>query len=192
MPLTTNAWSRFRQGDEQAFAFLIQRYAGVVRREVNRRARSDADREDLVQETWIRVWQKRQQFRGGDPQAASLAFGQWVRRLCMSACNQFERSFGRSPFTPELSGSADDGAAPLDERAQALDARDDAVVSAVLVLPPRQRAIIVYRIFLGYSTARTAGVLQCRPGTVQSGLHAAKRALRPVLARVLGAELNEF
>ena len=68
---------------------------------------------------------------------------------------------------------ASDGASHESDEAAVL-----AVRSAVRALPPRQRAVVVARWFLGYSVDETAELLSCAPGTVKSTTHHALARLR--------------
>ncbi|MGH3041115.1 MAG: RNA polymerase sigma factor [Gaiellaceae bacterium] len=70
--------------------------------------------------------------------------------------------------------------------------RQAALMSAIRVLPPKQRAVLVLRLHSGLSEAETAEVLGCSVGTVKSQLHDARRRLAAELreegppARVAG------
>jgi RNA polymerase sigma factor (sigma-70 family) len=54
-------------------------------------------------------------------------------------------------------------------------------------LPPRQRAIAVLRLYVGFSEAETAAAVGCSVGTVKSQLHDARRSL----AASLGSTATE-
>jgi RNA polymerase sigma factor (sigma-70 family) len=58
-----------------------------------------------------------------------------------------------------------------------VDARHAALMGAIRALPPRQRAVLVLRLYSGLSEAETADVLGCSVGTVKSQLHDARRRL---------------
>jgi RNA polymerase sigma-70 factor (sigma-E family) len=58
----------------------------------------------------------------------------------------------------------------------------DALWSAVLSLPPRQRAVVVLRYYEGLSESEIAETLDCRPGTVKSQASAAMTRLRQVVS----------
>jgi RNA polymerase sigma factor (sigma-70 family) len=63
--------------------------------------------------------------------------------------------------------------APLPDATDAIAVRE-----AVRALPPRQRAVIVTRFYLGCDVAETARVLGCRPGTVKAHTFKALANLR--------------
>jgi RNA polymerase sigma-70 factor (sigma-E family) len=59
----------------------------------------------------------------------------------------------------------------------------DAVVAALLTVPPRQRAAIVLRYYQDLTEAQTAEVLGCSVGAVKSQVAAGLKRLRPTLGR---------
>lgn len=70
--------------------------------------------------------------------------------------------------------------------------RRDEVWSALMSLPPRQRAVVVLRYYEDLSEQQIADALGCRPGTVKSQASTALRTLRRALGEVaLAEELGE-
>jgi RNA polymerase sigma factor (sigma-70 family) len=63
------------------------------------------------------------------------------------------------------------------ERPADLDV-DEALAAAIRALPPRQREVVVLRVFLGLDTDATARLLGISPGTVGAHLHWALATLR--------------
>jgi RNA polymerase sigma factor (sigma-70 family) len=55
-----------------------------------------------------------------------------------------------------------------------VEGRQAALMGAIRALPPRQRAVLVLRLYSGLSEAETAEVLGCSVGTVKSQLHDAR------------------
>jgi RNA polymerase sigma factor (sigma-70 family) len=60
---------------------------------------------------------------------------------------------------------------------EGVEGRQAALMGAIRTLPPRQRAVLVLRLYSGLSEAETAEVLDCSVGTVKSQLHDARRRL---------------
>jgi RNA polymerase sigma-70 factor (sigma-E family) len=87
----------------------------------------------------------------------------WLRRRRVLEV-PFER-------TLDLSAADDEGVA----------AEDDVLWTALGELPPRQRAVLVLRYYLGSSDREIAELLECREGSVRSLAARAFKTLRPVL-----------
>jgi RNA polymerase sigma-70 factor, ECF subfamily len=93
----------------------------------------------------------------------------WTYRTAFNlARSSFRRSAGERRARTRMSA-----AAPLPDTTDAIAVRD-----AVVALPPRQRAVIVARFYLGLDVAETARVLGCRPGTVKAHTFKALANLR--------------
>jgi RNA polymerase sigma-70 factor, ECF subfamily len=143
--------------------------------------------EDLVQETMLRAWKARDRY---DPARASVRT--WLYRIATNACLTSLKGRARRPLPPGLGAPSDDPGAPLtpsfdipwlqpfpDARFD-LGARADmrlALVAAMQVLPPRQRAVLVLREVLQFSAAEVAVQLETTAAAVNSALQRARTAL---------------
>jgi RNA polymerase sigma-70 factor, ECF subfamily len=148
--------------------------------------------EDLVQETMLRAWKARDRY---DPSRASVRT--WVYRIAANVCLSALQGRARRPLPSGLGAPSDDPAAPLTPAADIPwlqpfpDARYDtgtrtdmrlALVAAMQVLPPRQRAVLVLREVLEFSAAEVAGQLGTTVPAVNSALQRARAALTDVAA----------
>ena len=127
--------------------------------------------EDLVQTALGRSWRAWTLRRIDDPQA-------FVRNVMVNSYASWYRSKGRrETVTANPAGKeiTEDAARQIDDR--------DAIIRALLTLPPRQRAVIVLRYYEDLSELEIAAVMGTSPGTVKSQ---SARALRR-LAEILGA-----
>lgn len=78
------------RGDAQSFEPLVQKYSPRVFATVRRYARRDSEVEDIVQEVWIKAFQKLGSFRAEAP------FEHWLMRLTVRTCYDFLRSHQRN------------------------------------------------------------------------------------------------
>ncbi|MEW2167120.1 RNA polymerase subunit sigma-70 [Streptomyces sp. NPDC007084] len=145
------------------------------------------DAEDLVQETLLRAWKARERY---DPTRASVRT--WLYRIATNVCLTALEGRARRPLPSGLGGPSDDPGAPLtpasdipwlepfpDNRFD-IGVRTDmrlALVAAVQVLPPRQRAVLVLREVLDFSAAEVAAQLGTTVAAVNSALQRARAAL---------------
>ena len=77
-------------GDAASFEPLIQKYQPRVFATARRYARRESEVEDIVQEVFIKAYQKLNSFRGDAP------FEHWLMRLAVRTCYDFLRGHQRS------------------------------------------------------------------------------------------------
>lgn len=78
------------QGDPASFEPLIQKYSPRVFATARRYARLEREVEDIVQEVWIKAYQKLGSFRGDAP------FEHWLMRMAVRTCYDFLRAHQRN------------------------------------------------------------------------------------------------
>jgi RNA polymerase sigma-70 factor, ECF subfamily len=152
--------------------------------------------EDLVQETLLRAWKARDRF---DEERASMRT--WLYRIATNVCLSALEGRQRRPLPSGLGAPSTDpqaplvpdfevpwlqplpdsylGGAELDPQARVVQ-RDSvrlALIAAMQLLPPRQRAVLLLRDVLGFSAAEVAGQLDASTAAVNSALQRARVAL---------------
>jgi RNA polymerase sigma-70 factor (ECF subfamily) len=143
--------------------------------------------EDLVQETMLRAWKARDRY-----DAARASVRTWLYRIATNACLSALEGRARRPLPSGLGAPSDDPEAPLTPAfgfpwlQPFPDARYDtglradlrlALVAAMQVLPPRQRAVLVLREVLEFSATEVAAQLRTTVPAVNSALQRARAAL---------------
>src|SRR5215470_9820637 len=187
-----------REGDESAFGALVERYRRELQVHCYRMLGSFEDSEDLVQETFLRAWRKREGFEGRS------TFRTWLYRIATHACLDFLDRHPRQPLPrqrmpppgplasvlppaeiPWLQPYPDrllEPIAPSDtEPDAALVAKETielAFLAAIQHLPPRQRAVLILRDVLGWSASETAALLEMSVVAVKSALQRARPTLK--------------
>ena len=81
------------KGDAASFEPLVQKYSPRVFATARRYARRDSEVEDIVQEVWLKAFQKLKSFRGEAP------FEHWLMRLAVRTCYDFLRGHQRNRET---------------------------------------------------------------------------------------------
>jgi RNA polymerase sigma-70 factor, ECF subfamily len=77
-------------GDSASFEPLVQKYSPRVFATARRYARREIEIEDIVQEVWLKAFDKLKTFRGEAP------FEHWLMRMTVRTCYDFLRSHQRN------------------------------------------------------------------------------------------------
>jgi RNA polymerase sigma-70 factor (TIGR02960 family) len=188
---------RARAGDGQAFGELVGPYRRELQVHCYRILGSAQDAEDALQETLLAAWQGLAGFEG----RGSLR--SWLYQIATRRCLNALRAASRRPpmdwpppgvELPEptrlgevvwlepypdvlLEGLADAAPGP-EARYEATEAISVAFVTALQLLPPRQRAVLILRDVLGFRASEGANVLDCTEESVTSALKRARHALQ--------------
>jgi RNA polymerase sigma-70 factor (ECF subfamily) len=167
-------------GDEAAFGKLTARYRRELHVHCYRMLASFDDAEDVVQETFLRAWNRRQDFDGREH------FRAWLYRIATNACIDALRKRARQPVraqsfadVPWLQPYPD----PLldeatDDVVTQRETIELAFVAALQSLPPRQRAALIARDVLGWPAIETAVHLGTSVAAANSAVQRARAALQ--------------
>ena len=82
------------------------------------------------------------------------------------------------PYPDVLLEGLPDAAPGPEARYEAAEAISVAFVTALQLLPPRQRAVLILRDVLGFRASEAAGILDCTEESVTSALKRARAALQ--------------
>ncbi|HEX8863311.1 MAG TPA: sigma-70 family RNA polymerase sigma factor [Actinomycetes bacterium] len=188
--------ARAQAGDGDAFGRLVDPYLRELRVYCYRFLGSLQDAEDVLQDTLLSAWQGLAGFQG----RASVRT--WLYRVATSRCLDALRSARRRPPTsappaglepPEptrlgellwlepypdvlLEGLADTTPGP-EARYEVRESISLAFITALQLLPPRQRAAIILRDVLGFHASEAARILDTSQESVTSALKRARAAL---------------
>lgn len=163
------------------FAALFAAHRGELLAHCYRMTGSLADAEELTQDTFLRAWRAREQFRGGASRRT------WLYRIATNGCLDFLKNHERRARPSDSINETlerEPGLDPFPDRddpaAQVVQAQttDLYLMVALLHLPPRQRAAVVARDLLELSAAETAEVLETTPTAVNSLLQRGHARLR--------------
>jgi RNA polymerase sigma-70 factor (TIGR02960 family) len=176
-------------GDEAAFATLVDRHRRELHVHCYRMVCSFEEAEDLVQETFLRAWRRRDSFEGGPN------FRAWLYRIATNASLDAIRSrsrrvtslgsFAEVPWLQPYPDRLLDEVAPTDAEPDAVVVARETIeltfMAVIQLLPPQQRAVLILRDVLEWSAAETAALLDTSVAAVNSALQRARATLRAQL-----------
>lgn len=163
---------RFRRGDVSAFDVLFRRHKDGIYSLIRRTA-GQVDVDDLVQETFIRIYRSLPRFRG------ESSFRTWAYRITLRTCADRLRKQGREPKTcgDEAIDHQRGQAAGVHEAAVERSAQE-ALAAALRELSGHDRAVVEMHYVHGMSYSEIAVALDGPVGTVKARIHHAIARLR--------------
>jgi RNA polymerase sigma-70 factor (TIGR02960 family) len=171
--------------DEATFHALTERHRRELHVHCYRMLGSFHEAEDLVQETYLRAWRRRESFQGGPLMRA------WLYRIatnaCLDALRQSKRrvasmhSFAEVPWLEPYPDHLLDEVAPTEEQPDvkvvAKETIELSYLAVIQLLPPRQRAVLILRDVLDWSASETASALEMSVAAANSALQRARATL---------------
>ena len=199
---TSDLIARASAGDHDAFRDLVEVHSHELQVHCYRILGSLQDAEDALQETLVSAWRN----LGDFGQRSSLRT--WLYQIATNRCLSMLRADSRRPRTatpipglilPEPTGVSDvppwlepypdvlldnlvDQAPGPETRYETTEAISLAFITALQLLPPRQRAVLVLRDVLGYHAGEVAKMLDATQDSVQSALKRARATVDSHLA----------
>jgi RNA polymerase sigma-70 factor (ECF subfamily) len=167
--------ARCRDGDDDAFDELLQRYRYPILNFIYRLLGDATEAEDVAQDTFVRAYRYLDEF---DPHRK---FSTWLFALARHAAIDRLRWRARHPTTP-LDSAPEPSAVSRDVEAREVERQ---VAAAIARLPEDQRTAIVLAEYHGQSVAEIAAVMDCSEKSVESRLYRARQTLRANLAHLL-------
>ena len=167
---------RTRQGDRVSFEKLYRRHRDRVFGLMWRLCGGDpALAEDLLQEAFVRAWQKLDSFRGDS------RFGTWLHRLSINVALSERRSrLRRLGRETELEGTVERNATG-DKDVYAGQRKD--LEQAIARLPERARTVLILFDIEGYSHAEIGEIAGMAVGSSKAQLHRARKLVREELEK---------
>ena len=179
----TSLVARMQQRDPRALAELYDRYGRVAYSLILRVVRDSGIAEDLVQETFLRVWNR---IHGFDGQKGSI--GPWLLAVARNRAIDYLRSAGgreRNAVEYEETGHP---SLYCDMEKDILSSDKARVVkSAIQKLSANQRQVIELAYFEGLSQTQMAERMGQPLGTVKTWVRTALKNLRDELGSVVSA-----
>ncbi len=182
----------FLQGERSRFRELVQRYDQRLLNFINRLIGDRERAEDLLQETFIRVYKHLHRFD------LDRKFSTWVYTIASNLAKNELRNRSRNPIIlfQHLVKDWEDDHRPLEFIDSSRRPDDlfmkrhlkDLVEKAAEQLPPHHKLVFVLRETEGKSYEEIAEITNCSLGTVKSRLNRARNNFAAIIAPMLEME----
>lgn len=167
-----------RRGNQGAFEQLVRRYEGRLLNVLLRFVRDRELARDLSQETFLRVYERLDQF---DP---SRRFGPWLFRIGVNLALDFMRKRKRRIW-PALFGDSRSEKAPdpaVADPRKALDLEQE-VRHVLEEIPEKYRTVLILRDLENFSSSEIAAILHRKEATIRWRLAEARLRFQQLWSR---------
>ncbi len=151
-----------RRGDQSAYGELVQRYEQRLCRVIYRFTRDFETSEDLAQETFLKIYDRLDQFD------TSRRFGPWLFRIGVNLTLDYLRRKKRrgrwSLFTDRYKDKVPDPS--VNDPRSALDLQQEVQV-VLQMISEKYRTVLVLRDLENFSTAEIAAILHRKEATIR-------------------------
>ena len=167
-------------GDAEAYAIVVRRYQKPIYNLMFRMTSSDEDAMDLTQETFVRAYEKLEQFKTSSP------FFPWLYTIGMNLARDFQRKAKASRTALEaLSRDADPPSNTGENLHESVDAAQVGYLLQTLPLDYREALILRFR--EGLSVSELASALGITVSGAKMRIHRGLLKLR----ELLGSETHD-
>jgi RNA polymerase sigma-70 factor (ECF subfamily) len=166
-------WRRACAGEAAAASTLVQRLTPQALGLARQLLRSAEDAEDMVQESFLRLWGSR------PSEARGAALATFFNTIVINRCKTLLGQRRELATEPEMLEALAEGRPPAGTEARADRA---ALLAALGRLPARQRMALAMWAFADAEVPEIARALALEPNAAHQLLHRAKQALRRQLA----------
>jgi len=176
----SDAIRRAQAGDADAFEAVYREHKGRIYALCLRMTGDVAAAADLVQDVFVRAWEKLGSFRG------ESAFSSWLHRLAVNVVLMDRRTIARRAEDSlgddegEERGSGERGSVAHASRARNPGLRMD-LEQAISRLPPNARRVLILFDIEGYTHAEIGAMMGIAEGTSKAHLFRARSLLKEAL-----------
>ena len=171
----------FQDGDAGAFSLLVRRYKDDLTNYVVRFVGDRAEAEDLVQESFVRVFRNKARYAG------TAKFSTWLYTIASNLAKTRLRRMALWRFVRLGSGGTEGPEFDLPDEDARTDSeadrslREERIQKALDSLPVKFREVIVLRDIQELSYEEVAAITGTAMGTVKSRINRARAELRALL-----------
>lgn len=163
---------RLSEGDQSAFRAVFEHYYPRVSEFVRRIVKDEASAEDITQDIFVKVWERREMFA-----VEVQSFGSYIyvmsRNAAINALHRTGRITTLAEYTPPLAASLEED----------YYAREKELIIKLVVcrMPEQRRRIFEMSRYMGLDNQTIASTLGLSKKTVENHLTLALRTLRAAL-----------
>lgn len=182
MPFTDQELiEQYRAGDDESFTLLVQRYLTPIYRFAFQFTHEQSNTEDIVQETFIKVWKNLHRFDPGRP------FKTWVFAIAKNTTYDFLKKKKTLPFSAFENDEGENPLEAIDDENLLPDSLLERKEAATLLagalkkLSPNNRTLLTLKYLEDFSLEEISEILKEPYNTIKSRHSRALQSLKKAI-----------
>jgi RNA polymerase sigma-70 factor (ECF subfamily) len=175
---------QMKKGDKCSFDLLYDKYKNTALRTAYLITGNLPDSEDVVQDTFVKVWLHRAQLQN------ESGFKAWMLQILVRTAYRFCKKKSREVPKDEAVLLADQKAESSSLERVLAKEQAKRIAESVRHLPVKQRTVVILFYYQDCSVREIAAICGCMEGTVKSRLHTARTKLKKMLSEDGGGTDN--
>ncbi|MCF7823807.1 MAG: RNA polymerase sigma factor [Candidatus Marinimicrobia bacterium] len=172
-------FEKVQNRDPRAFDQLVREYSPELNNFILRMVSNVEDAQDILQDTFVRVWEKSHQFKGNS------SVKTWIFRIAINLSYSHLKKRQRWTFSvlediKELMSGSD----PVKDTEQ--NFQSDLFEKSLVSLTPRQRAVIVARIHEDLPFSQISEAVGCSVNAAKVHFHEGKKRIEAFMKAQVG------
>ena len=174
-------FEKVQSRDSRAFDQLMREYSAELHHFILRIVSNSEDAQDILQDTFVRVWEKSHQFKGNS------SVKTWIFRIAINLSYTHLKRRKRWGFSilDEIK-SLVSGSDPVAETEKWYYAT--LLEKSLTTLTPRQHAVVVARIYKDLPFAQIAEAVGCSENSAKVHFHEGKKRIDTYIKRQVGSD----
>ena len=172
-------FEKVQKHDPQAFDQLVREYSPALNNFLLRMVANVEDAQDILQDTFVRVWEKSGQFKGNS------SVKTWIYRIAINLSYNHLKKRNRWTYTLiEDLKTLVSGSDP--EREMEKGFYSELLEKSLGDLTPRQRSVVVARIYEDLSFAEVSEAIGCSVNAAKVHFHEGKKRIETFMKIKVG------
>lgn len=174
-------FEKVQKRDPRAFDELMRHYSPALYNFILRIVANAEDAQDILQDTFVRVWEKSHQFRG----ASSVKT--WIYKIALNLSYSHLKRRNRWSYTVvEDMKTLISGSNPAEDVDRIFNS--ELLKASLEVLTPRQRAVVMGRIYEDLPFAEVSEAVGCSVNAAKVHFHEGKKRIEAYIKEQVGQD----
>lgn len=174
-------FEKVQDRDSRAFDQLVREYSPALYNFIIRVVSNSEDAQDILQDTFVRVWEKSHQFKG---QSSAKT---WIYKIALNLSYSHLKRRNRWSFTVvDDMKTLISGSDPAKDTEQVF--YSEILEQSLKTLTPRQKAVVLGRIYQDLPFAQVAEAVGCSVNSAKVHFHEGKKRIEKYMKEQVGED----